>query len=101
MSANTPRQAPNRMPNKTPNTTFAVLRIIGFLAHLLIFAPSRLCVNHLIVIPDLIRNPPSVLLPLPDRRSPRSYDARTIKRLQEVIELRRAEIEEYWNDFFA
>ncbi len=31
----------------------------------------------------------------------RGFDARTIKRLQEVIEQRRSEIEEFWNDFFA
>ena len=31
----------------------------------------------------------------------RGYDARTIKRLQEVVEQRRSEIEEFWNDFFA
>jgi hypothetical protein len=31
----------------------------------------------------------------------RGYDARTAKRLQEVVELRRSEIEEAWNDFFA
>ena len=31
----------------------------------------------------------------------RNYDARTIKRLQEVVEQRRYEIEEFWNDFFA
>ena len=31
----------------------------------------------------------------------RGYDARTIKRLQEVVEQRREELEEAWNDFFA
>lgn len=31
----------------------------------------------------------------------RGYDARTIKQLQDVIEQRRGEIEEYWNEFFA
>ena len=31
----------------------------------------------------------------------RNYDARTIKRLQEIVEQRRFEIEEFWNDFFA
>lgn len=31
----------------------------------------------------------------------RGYDARAIKRLQEVVEQRRPEIEEFWNDFFA
>lgn len=31
----------------------------------------------------------------------RGLDARTIKRLREVIEERQAEIEEFWNDFFA
>jgi hypothetical protein len=31
----------------------------------------------------------------------RGFDARTIKRLQEVVEERRAELEEAWNDFFA
>ena len=31
----------------------------------------------------------------------RNYDARTIKRLQEIVEQRRYEIEEFWNDFFA
>ena len=31
----------------------------------------------------------------------RGYDARTIKRLQEVVEQRRAEIEEFWNVHFA
>lgn len=31
----------------------------------------------------------------------RGFDARTVKRLQEVAEERRAEIEEAWNDFFA
>lgn len=31
----------------------------------------------------------------------RGYDARTIKRLQDVVEQRRSEIEEAWNDFFA
>ena len=31
----------------------------------------------------------------------RGYDARTVKRLQEVVEQRRAEIEEVWNDYFA
>lgn len=31
----------------------------------------------------------------------RGYDARTIKRLQELIEQRRIEIEEVWNDYFA
>lgn len=31
----------------------------------------------------------------------RGYDARTVKRLQDVIEQRRDEIEERWNDYFA
>lgn len=31
----------------------------------------------------------------------RGYDARTIKRLLDVIEKRRGEIEEFWNDYFA
>ena len=31
----------------------------------------------------------------------RNYDARTIKRLQEIVEQHRFEIEEFWNDFFA
>lgn len=31
----------------------------------------------------------------------RGYDARTVKRLQEVLEQRRGEIEEFWNDYFA
>lgn len=31
----------------------------------------------------------------------RGYDARTIKRLEEVVEQRRGEIEECWNDYFA
>jgi Domain of unknown function (DUF4160) len=31
----------------------------------------------------------------------RGYDARTVKRLQEVVEQRRAEIEDAWNDYFA
>lgn len=31
----------------------------------------------------------------------RNYDARTIKRLQEVVAQRRFEIEEFWNAFFA
>jgi hypothetical protein len=31
----------------------------------------------------------------------RGYNARTVKRLQEVVEQRRFEIEEFWNDFFA
>jgi hypothetical protein len=31
----------------------------------------------------------------------RGHDARMIKRLRGLIERRRAEIEEYWNDFFA
>jgi hypothetical protein len=31
----------------------------------------------------------------------RGYDARAIKRLQEVAEERRSEIEEAWHDFFA
>lgn len=31
----------------------------------------------------------------------RNFDARTIKRLQEVVEQRREDIEEFWNDFFA
>lgn len=31
----------------------------------------------------------------------RGFDARTIKRLQEVVEQRRNEIEERWNDFFS
>jgi hypothetical protein len=31
----------------------------------------------------------------------RNFDARTIKRLQEVVEQHRAQLEEAWNDFFA
>jgi hypothetical protein len=31
----------------------------------------------------------------------RNYDARTIKRLHEVVEHQRSQIEEAWNDFFA
>jgi len=31
----------------------------------------------------------------------RGFDARTIKRLQEVVEQRRSELEEAWNDHFA
>ena len=31
----------------------------------------------------------------------RNFDARTIKRLQEVVEEHRDELEEAWNDFFA
>ena len=31
----------------------------------------------------------------------RRFDARTIKRLQEVVEQRRSELEEAWNDHFA
>lgn len=31
----------------------------------------------------------------------RGFDARTIKQVQDVVESRRAEIEEAWNDFFA
>jgi hypothetical protein len=31
----------------------------------------------------------------------RGFDARTIKRLREVVEDRRAEIEEVWDDFFS
>ncbi|HEY0444816.1 MAG TPA: DUF4160 domain-containing protein [Allosphingosinicella sp.] len=31
----------------------------------------------------------------------RHFDARTIKRLQEIVEQHRAELEEAWNDFFA
>lgn len=31
----------------------------------------------------------------------RGYDARTIKRLQDMVEQRRAELEVAWNDFFA
>lgn len=31
----------------------------------------------------------------------RGLDARTIKRLQEVVEQRRSELEEAWNDYFA
>lgn len=31
----------------------------------------------------------------------RRFDARTIKLLLEMIEQRRFEIEEYWNDFFS
>ena len=31
----------------------------------------------------------------------RGFDARTIKRLQEIVEARRLELEEAWNDFFA
>lgn len=31
----------------------------------------------------------------------RGYDARTAKRLREVIALRRSEIEEAWNEYFA
>ncbi len=31
----------------------------------------------------------------------RGYNARTVKRLQEVVEQRRDEIEEFWNEFFA
>ena len=31
----------------------------------------------------------------------RGFDARTIKRLQDIVEQRKIEIEEFWNDFFA
>ena len=31
----------------------------------------------------------------------RGYDARTIKRLQEIVAQRRSEIEDFWNEFFA
>ena len=31
----------------------------------------------------------------------RGYDARTIKRLLEMLEQHRHEFEEFWNDFFA
>ena len=31
----------------------------------------------------------------------RGFDARTIKRLEEIVTERRAEIEDMWNDFFA
>ncbi len=31
----------------------------------------------------------------------RGYDARTVKHLRDVVEQRRAEIEEVWNDYFA
>lgn len=31
----------------------------------------------------------------------RGYDARTVKRLQEVVEQRRDEIEDFWNGFFS
>jgi hypothetical protein len=31
----------------------------------------------------------------------RGFDARTIKRLQEVVVQRRSELEDAWNDFFA
>jgi hypothetical protein len=31
----------------------------------------------------------------------RHFDARTIKRLLEIVEQHRAELEEAWNDFFA
>ena len=31
----------------------------------------------------------------------RGFDARTIKRLEEIVTERRGEIEEMWNDFFA
>ena len=31
----------------------------------------------------------------------RGFDARAIKRLREVVEQRRAEIEDAWHDFFA
>lgn len=29
------------------------------------------------------------------------YDARTIKRLRDIVETRRDEIEEFWNEFFT
>lgn len=41
------------------------------------------------------------LLPGVELAYNRGYDARTIKRLQEVVEQRRTEIEGLWNDFFA
>lgn len=31
----------------------------------------------------------------------RGFDARTVKRLQEVVEQRREEIEGFWNEFFS
>ena len=31
----------------------------------------------------------------------RSYDARTIRRIEEIVAERRAELEDFWNDFFA
>lgn len=31
----------------------------------------------------------------------RGFDARTIRRLQQIVEARRHEIEEAWNEFFA
>lgn len=31
----------------------------------------------------------------------RNYDARTIKRLQDIVELRRDDIERAWNDYFS
>ncbi len=31
----------------------------------------------------------------------RGYNARTIKRLQDVVEQRRAELEDAWNEFFT
>ena len=31
----------------------------------------------------------------------RNFDARAIKRLQEVVEARRQELEDAWNEFFA
>ena len=31
----------------------------------------------------------------------RGYNARAVKRLQEIVEQRRAEIEDLWNEFFS
>lgn len=41
------------------------------------------------------------LFPDVDLAYNRGFDSRTIKRLQEVVEERRLELEEAWNDYFA